>query len=315
MPRKNAPSMPKGFYKPRTKRNYKGRRGALKKTSKKGAYKPSRKSAMITRRNPFIENKTRTIEDLISKVPSQETDFNTLNAHVLPYSGAYTLIPLPVMTYMTNGTLEDDMIGQSIFARYLNMKIEFEFPKNEHIVVVPADFYLVHGWVKSSPNMTGKTTPTAPNFLWTGGSDDNDSQVNWIQAQVASYFDERADQLRFIPKQNANLKILGYKKIVPNMQRQWTQPPGPVAPTGTTHNIGGPPLVHKSISWKINRKIHYDQGLAPDPTRDEDFYYINTNQWVPFCALFNPQFADYGQTESLNRIRVRSNQILYYQDS
>lgn len=286
----------------------------LAKTSKKGAYRKGAKKQMIKRRNPFVENKTRTSEDLVLKVPSQATEFDTLSSHVLPYSGAYTLIPLPVLTYMTNGTLEDDMIGQSIFARFLNMKIQFEFPRNEHIVLVPADLYLIHGYIKSSPNLTGKTTPTAPNFQWSGGSDDNESQTNFVQAQVASYFDDREDKLRFIPKNGANLKILGYKKIVPDMQKQWTQPPGPVAAGATTHNIGGAPLVHKNISWKMNRKIHYEKGKSMD-SGDADFYYINTNQWVPFVALYNPEFASYGQSETLNRVRVRSNQILYYQDS
>lgn len=315
MPRKYAGPLQPGRKSAYVKgSHYRNRNRPMTKTTKKGAYARNKKRNMLNRRNPFVENKTRTAEDLVLKVPSQAAEFNTLNSHVLPYSGAYTLIPVPVLTYMTNGTAEDDMIGQSIYARYLNMKFEFEFPKNEHIVIVPANLYLVHGWIKSSPNMTGKTTPTAPNFQWSGGSDDNDSQVNWIQAQVASYFDERADSLRFLPKNGSNLQILGYKKIVPNMQHQFSQPPQPPAVGATTHNIGGPPLKRHSISWTINRKIHYDKGKSMD-SGDDDFYYINTNQWVPFVALFNPQFADYGQTESQNRIRVRSNQILYYQDS
>lgn len=319
------------FYKkhpvlPRRKANRKN----LRKTTKKGAYKPARKKQMAIRRAPMTEQKTRETSDLVSAVPSLAI-LNTLLPQALVNDQAYNSLPLPVLTYMVNGTDEPEMIGRSIFAKYLTMKLEIKFPtgvSNEGAGNVlasglqPRELYLIHGFVKTSPNLTSRTDTTPDKFEYHQATGDDDTAMNlWLASQIQPYFDDRQDKLLFIPKQNANIKILKYQKIVPNLQRQWD------APLVIQSNVeedepdkyftaGSIPLVNRTIKWPMMRKYHYEKGTAPDPSTDADFYYPNTNQWIPFACFYNPMFADYAQTTNLDeRVNHRSNQILYYTDS
>lgn len=312
--------------KPRKKANKKN----MKKTTKRGAYGKKAKKQMAIRRNPMVEQKTRETSDLVSAVPSYAL-LNTLNPQALVNDQAYNALPLPALTYMVNGTEEYEMIGRSIFAKYLTMKIEFKFPtgvSNEGAGNVlsadlqPREIYLVHGFIKTSPNLTSRTDTTPDKFEYHKATGNDDQALNlWIASQVQPYLDDRTDKLLFIPKQNANIKILKYQKIVPNLQKQWDAPL--VIQSNTEEDepdkyftAGTVPLVNKTIKWPMMRKFHYEKGTPPDPSTDADFYYPNTNQWIPFACIYNPMFADYAQTTNLDeRVNHRSNQILYFTDS
>lgn len=283
------------------------------------AYKPRRKAAMVRRRNPMVENKTRNSEQLALKVPTltpTAESFDTVNQpRMLSNVTSYTQIPLPAITYMTRGMEDSDMIGNSIFAKYLNLKVEFTFPKHTNAVNTPAELYLVHGFIKNNPTRNSRTIPDVGDFTWQGGLDDDSSLQVFINTRVAEYFDERADKLRFLEKDASELKILGKRKITPNLTKQWSLPLMMDGYTGQSE--GSVPMVNKTCNWPLMRKFHYDKGTNPAGTgEDADFYYINgSNQWIPFACVFSPHYADYGQSDTLNIPSIRSNQQLYYTDS
>lgn len=301
----------------------------LKKTSKLGAYALARKKQLAIRRNPLTEQKTRTIEDLVDAVPSYPL-MDTLQEQALTATQGYSNIQLPVINYMVQGLGEPEMIGRSIFAKYMTLKIEFRFPQgvaNEgqnnvlSATYAPRELYLIHGFIKTSPNLTPTSDVTPDKFEWLKSVGADDDAMNlWVSAHVQSYFNERTDKLQFIPKQNSPLKILKYQKIVPDLSKQWDAPLRVQSNTSASEpdnyfTAGAIPLVNRTIQWPMMRKYHYEKGTAMDPATDADFYYPNTNQWIPFCAVYNPMFAEYGETAVSERVQIRSNQILYYTDS
>lgn len=305
MPKKSKPRDIRTYFKGSTR------------AKKLRAYNPKRKRGMVRRRNPMVENKTRDSEQLALKVPSltpTAESFDTVNqSRTLSNVTPYSQIPLPAITYMTRGMEDSDMIGNSIFAKYLNLKIEFTFPSHTNMVNVPAELYLVHGFIKNNPSRNSRTIPNVEDFTWQGGLDDDSSLQVFLNTRVAEYFDERADKLRFLEKDASELKILGKRKITPKLNKSWTTPAGAT----DTNTVGTIPHVNKTCNWPLMRKYHYDKGTNPAGTaQDADFYYINgSNQWIPFCCIYSPHFADYGQSNYANIPSVRSNHQLYYTDS
>ncbi len=314
----------------------------MRKTSAKGAYKPARKKQMAKRRAPFVETKSRT-DDVLSAEsygsPGDPVFPDPLN-YIIPLTwpeGNLTSanIPIASLNMMRQGLADDQMVGSSIFAKYLKMKLRFIWPTgiynaipgqdsiNQAVGVDPLPaypsptIYLVHGFVKDSPNNTNTTGNEDPG-AWTLANDNE-----WVHDHVKPYFDDREDRMRFIPK-NHSIKILGYKRIAPN-KKTWV--PSPEI-TAQIDDDGEPELekeritlgafgdTFRTISWPMMRKIHYEQGQAAIFSAEDlasgNLQYINTRQWRPFAILYSPE----AKTLSFTQMpEFNYNSILYYTDA
>ena len=130
-----------------------------------------------------------------------------------------------------------------------------------------------------------------------------------IHHQLAQYFDGAQDKLSFIPK-NHNIKILGYKNLTTNRNKQLTGG----APVST---YGGIDVLASSCSWKIMRKITRSVGTpsaANDNSDGTDTQNLYPNHsWLPFLFLYCP---DDGAVEAdENRLQIAHNSIYYFTDS
>ena len=89
------------------------RRPAMKQTTRRGAYNPRRKKAMMVRRAPFVETKSKTTEDLVGQFGLNDHinffTFNTETVHINP----------DVFHAWQQGLGEQQCIGQSIYVKYL----------------------------------------------------------------------------------------------------------------------------------------------------------------------------------------------------
>jgi len=204
---------------------------------------------------------------------------------------------------MTQGPDEDDMNGRSVYAKYLKTKLEFTWPK-EHWLI-PADIYVVHGFVKLSPNLTPFTTPAISDFTY-------DKFRDWIAEHVKHYFDAREDRLRYVPKQNSIISISGYRKVAPNQQKQVAVPPQAVVSGQSTSIIGSVPTTTISINHRMMRKLHYEKG---NNNTDPEMFFLNMNQQIPFACVYTPNYADNPADAQDNLIGLRTNTIMYYSDS
>ena len=141
---------------------------------------------------------------------------------------SFTFIPPLSVLSQTQGLGEGQMIGDSVYAKYLKMKLSLLYPYGpDHRltplvdclcpdqIVVPCNQYLVHGWVKTPPNWSTFTNPVVIN------ANRNDIKTFIIQ-RLKAYFDEREDKLKFIPQANTGFKILGYRKILNDRNGQFS---------------------------------------------------------------------------------------------
>ena len=304
--------------------------GALKKTTRKGAYKPARKSNFQKRRAPFVE--TKAIDDLLvagkagvlTNDAGDDTIRNTVNPLTISNgtsSAPNTLTMLPINSFfgMQRGVSHSDMVGDNVYARYLKCKLEFELPSNDNIIRHPCDAYLIHGWVTLPMGLNFYTTPEQGDLTRT--------QLNaHIKTQVEQYFNQRSDKLQYISKRQNNIKILGYRKLKPKNSSNLGGSSGPVVNNLATGGAvvtgaGGPPLVNMSCSWPLKRKIFYEDGKSnlQAPVNNFGFMYPNF-AWLPFMCFYNPTAHEFlnsgiypGNLEP--QIKVRYNSKFYFSDS
>lgn len=280
-------------------------KGFVKKKTAAGAYKLVARKQMAIRRAPLVELKTRTCEEVWSELGAGTIIPNPMLEAFVPHDNAITNITPLATSYFIQGTKEDQMIGRSLYARFLTQKIEIKFPQGANLLSIPAELYLVHGFVKTSPNFTGRTDPLARDATYTDIRDR-------ITQQVGDYFDDRTDKLRYIPKKGSTLEILGYKKIVPKLQNQFSVPP--TVTDYPSENVGAVPLMNMTIKWPMSVKVDVEQGAVLQQS-DPDFHYVNVGQKVPFSILYNPMWEDWTPVNNDQSIGVRSNGILYFTDS
>lgn len=292
------------------------RRRALTRTTRRGAYNRNKKKAFMIRRAPFVETKSKTYEDLMVQYPHmldhlKFTERTTPHRYMNP----------EVFFIHQQGLGESQMIGQSIYAKYLNMKFDIRFPQNGFTVngqnqvvpLVPQDYELIWGWIPNPLMKTGQTTPTAPNMTL----EDINTHIN---ERVDDYINQQKDRLRFIPKKASTIRIEGRRKIRPNLNRSSVAPPQTVDSTiGADYVVGSIPNVHTQISWKLMRKIHLEQAtnLVPNPENPINYRGFFPNySWLPFCVFVNWDYEDLpASNETVYMPAIAYNQILYYTDS
>ncbi len=295
-----------------------GRRGTMKKTTARGAYAKNRKKNMMIRRAPFVETKSKTYEDLRVEYPHM-LDHLEFTERTTPHR----FMNPEVFLLHKQGLGESQHIGNSIYAKYMNMKLQIRFPQksmevngvDQIVPIVPQDYELIWGWVPNPLMATGSTTPAAPNMTL----DDINTHIN---QRVEDYIDQQRDRLRFIPKKASTLRIAGRKKIRPNLNRQSTAPLQTIDPiTGADYAIGSVPDVNVNISWKLMRKLHLEQAtnLVPDPTKPGSNFSgsFPNYAWLPFCVFVNWDYTDLTDVGSrtLYMPSIAYNSILYYTDS
>jgi len=307
--------MPSGLTRTRTtlKPPAKKQRGKyLKRTTRRGAYRKGAKKNFMNRRSPFIETKSKTHEDLVVQFPGlvNRTEFRTTDTEVNHMNPETFLM-------WKRGMEENELIGNSCFAKYLKMKIGIRFPQsafllngqNKQIPMTPQNYTLYWGWVPNELGYTGQTSPKA-----------DEANINDIFAhinqRVTDYFNEQKDKLRFIPKQASTIRITGRKKIRPDMRHLSTAPPQTLSNVIAEDNtIGTIPDVYTSISWNMGKKLH----LQPSSKlhSGQTGLYPNFGTWLPFACLVVHDYDNLpvGTTRELYCPAIQYNDAIWYSDS
>ena len=306
----------------------KASKGNLKKTTKKGAYNQNKKKNFQIRRAPFVETKRRVHSEIAilnsgtAGTPSLNYQ-QPINGLSIPNNDAFTLLDLASYYRNSHGFEDHNVIGDSLYSKYLKLKLQIKFPEGTSMIVNPVKVYLITGWVTQPAGFTNNTTPTDQ------GATAVDLRAH-ISNQLKEYFDSRSDYLKFTEKQQANVKIEKWISIKPNLNSAIAAVPGQIdfpvdatKPEGTRviRSTGAVPYVNRSFTWKTMRKVHLTQGTslptntdAPNP--DIQNLYPNHNNWLPFALIYNP---DYERMRDRNNDDVEMtafyNDIHYYTDS
>lgn len=275
---------------------------------KKKAYAPKNKRAMMKRRQPFVETKSKTSEDLfdqglIATAPTTFYQSNTPHKHINP----------EVFFLWKQGLDETEMIGKSVYVKYLKRKLIVRFPQppfqtnagvDKEIPIYPQNLELVWGFIPMPMNLTGNTPVTVYNNT-------RDHINAFINQRVADYFQDRADYLRFVPKKASTLRIIGRRKVRPDMRRFSGMAPQLDSKDDIQGNV---PDFTTSIYWPMNRKIHLEKANDITGTGVEGYY--PNYAWLPFCILSD---RDWDDLPSDKRVAyapsVAYNDAIYYTDS
>lgn len=299
----------------------------MKRTTRKGAYKSNNKKAMAIRRAPLVETKRKTDEDIYAA--GFFSGSGTINSNgMVPdrtvldvYDTEHVMMDPISYLFWSQGLDQSQHIGQAVNLKYTNMKIQVRFPQPsvtvtagsysdpQNIPAQPMNYELVWGYVPSPLQLTGSTTPPA-----------NTVTANQIKShindRVTDYFNSRKDKLRFIPKKDATLRIIGRKKIRPAVSHSTLHQ---MFDSDDQKVIGTIPDVFVDISWNHNnRKLWLEQ--TGNINGDADLIAMYPNYaWLPFCTLVNYNHADipnstvYGR--QLECPSLAWNSITYFSDS
>lgn len=329
------------YYGPRRRaatkiqRAWRRKRKNMKRTTKKGAYKKNNKKAMVTRRAPLVETKTRELAEIATPFGNTSgqiavpTVYNPLMAstaqpaphtNAIPSTGVYSLLTLAnfYTQFQVGQRVGVDnanrINGTNLFAKYLNVKGIVRFPVSENIQEAPQTLELIWGFC---PPMNA-TTQTAPAV--TGLSPAN--IYAHITAQVSEYMNAQSDQLRFHPKRDQHCQIIGRRKVRPNLMKQYSLPP--LISEGYTANesVGVVPDWKFNISFKLMRKTHYDRGGTISYTDetgnviDEVTYNLNDHR-IPFVCFYQPDYGviNGGVATADTVPNVAYNSMFYFTDS
>lgn len=303
---------------------WRGRRGNMKKTTRKGAYAKPRKSQMIKRRAPLVETKRKTYEDLRSVgffVGSDPTTALTAFPERLGYlTRNEELFHMNPWTFYwwSQGLSQPQHIGQSVLVRHLNQKIQVRFPQPhmqvdlagltpQVIPTLPQNYTIYWGWIPAPRMLTGHSTPTA-------NTETVASLDSYVNNRLKDYFNDRKDRLRFIPKKDSTIRIIGSKKVRPDLRFQSSVPPGDLG-------LGVIPDYFTEISWKFKgggKKIWLEQSGNLDGGSNLIGMYPNY-AWLPFSCLINWNYSETKITHPTDTLKyvpsISCNDIVYFTDS
>lgn len=263
------------------------------------------KKAMIKSRQPLVETKSRVQSEITTgedtpQIP-QCKEFTNVN-------GVFYNLPLSAFWNMDQGTGESNMLGQSVFSRYLNAKVQIRFPGGVNSIQdrhYPME--LIGGWIPSTIHATTFTTPKVGDVL--------PSDINtYIIKAVSEYFNARADRLDFIPKHASTIRITYRKKIVSNTTQNNVLPLQ--SDYGT--QVGHTPDVWHYPKWKMNKKVFYEQGGNVVRFGGPNNTYYPNYSWIPFLIIYSPMFAGEGGDAPLpvsKQPKVSYNVAHYFTDS
>lgn len=263
------------------------------------------KTAMIKSRQPLVETKSRIQSEITT---GEDTPQIPQCKEFQACTGVFHNLPLSAYYNMDQGTGEDRMLGQSIFSRYLNAKVQFRFPGMTNAITdrhYPME--LICGWIPSSIHATTFTSPKVGDVL----PSDIDTYV--IKA-VSEYFNARTDKLDFIPKHASTIRITYRKRIRSNQAKHNTL----TLQSDYGATLGHIPDVWKFPKWKTNKKIFYEQGgnVVRSMGGNQTFY--PNYSWIPFMVVYSPMYAGEGGDAPLpldKTPKVCYNVSHYYTDS
>jgi len=308
----------------------------MRKTTKRGAYKKGKKRAMVTRRAPLVETKTRELAEIASPFGAQSgqiadpTVYNPLMSSTLLPPGTFTAIPstgiyslLTLANFYTQFQVgqrvavdnANRMSGNNVFAKYLNVKGIVRFPVDQAIQQYPQSLELIWGYCPP----INATTSTAPAVTGLSPA----SIYSHITQQISEYMNAQSDQLRFHPKRDQSCQIIGRRKVRPNLQRQYTAPAQIVGEDADkAETVGVVPDWKFNVSFKMMRKTHYDRGGTIQYTDDlgnvidEVCYNLNDHR-IPFVAFYQPDYGviNAGAPNADTVPNVAYNSMFYFTDS
>ena len=284
------------------KNRAKPNRKYMRKTTKKGAYKPARKKQMVRRRAPIVETKKKVSHGISTVIMNPRTGAGT---DVNPYNRDVINPFLTVEPFleMFQGLDEDQMVGRSIFAKYLKLKGRVIMPVGNQSITYPLNIKVVHGWLKIPFNRNSETTPVDHAVVLT----DLEAYIKKGMESGHAYLGEGRlqDKLEFRDKTPLVYTASTQSLRMPNRDNQLNALQSiRLNQNGTTQIVGSNSDINFSCKWTPMRKIHYEKGAVV--TGKGNYYYPN-HSWLPYVFVYTPVEQHNALSRSQNASAQRSN--------
>lgn len=223
--------------------------------------------------------------------------------------------------------------GKGIHPRYLKTKLLFKFPVGERAIEEAMRLQLVWGFIKKPFMLTPYTTPQHDEVTLT-------ELKTMVYNQIGREYDSPLDQLKFNVKRPNNYYITGRRWIKPDRRHRIGAPQNYVLGADglpDPRSTGGPPQIKEVISWKMGKQWRLQKsGDLED--EDENVFYYNNENFIPFFVIYNPDYANLRQDPANydsdgeleheagggatgqpvpeeNRIQVEHNSCMWYNDA
>lgn len=304
------------------------RKPPMRPVSKKGAYKKKQKRNFINKRAAVVETKRKTREELRDPLFWSGTDpssAGTTFADRMAFGVAdEEIVHINPQTFYwwSQGLDQAQHIGQCITVKHLNQKIQVRFPQHgmqtaesspRNLIVpqLPMKYTLYWGWIPAPRQLTGHSIPT----IQTETVQSLDAYVN---ARIKDFFNDRKDRLRFIPKKDSSLRIIGSKSVKPDLRYQSTAPLIDRDAAGDKYTHGTIPDWYGEIEWKFpggGKKVWLEQAVNMNGSSGHMIGMFPNYSWLPFCCLVNWNHSELGATNRILQCpAVSSNDICYFTD-
>lgn len=306
----------------------------LKKTTGRGAYKPARKKQMAVRRAPIVESKKDERFLWTGKSYYKESagaastwgdnlDFQDLPIGDNP-SGSDPAVPTHLVgdvpdtwMYRTQGLGSTEMLGESVFIKYLKMKVEIKLPQDNGLIHFPmCQMYLVHGFIEKSLDANDDPQNVCPKLADLTRDDISD----FVVSHISDYFDGANEPMRYQPlgRNYSPCKILGKKEIKWNKAKSILPDPHRTG-SAVTDQWGELPTKVVECSWPMMKKVRYEQlpqgTRTPDDASRSSNWFVNHTDKIPFWAIYMPGGDNILYSNAVNRVQFRANDVCYYTDS
>lgn len=260
----------------------KGKRGKYKTQAKRKKAAQTIQAAYRNRRDfrknlqPFVETKS------FQSMLGAPVHISSVNK--------FTVITPDPFLYQVQGIKDYQMVGDSIYGRYLTTKLEISFPQPPNLRRAPQPLWVYQLWVNAPRNLTPFTTPMR----------DTETAAlleAHIESHCQEFYNTKDDVIEFHEKMK-NIKVIGRQKIVPKRTEQIAVPANRSAyggdTTGVTVEYGVVSPIYTTWSWPIKRKLHYEESThlgRSGPHGDAYTHYMNTppdGMGYPALVIFNP---------------------------
>ncbi len=300
-------------------RKGRGRKALKAYKNPKGAYGKRAKKNMAIRRAPFVETKRR-VHSLITALNANADGtpsanyHDTINGLLISNVTAFTLLDLASYYRNSHGFNERNVIGDTLYSKWLKLKITLKFPTGTDMIVNPVKMFLITGWVTAPMALTNNTTVTEGNAT-------KQTLIDHLDDQLREYFDERQDFLRFREKTTSNVRILSYKSLMPNNNAAIAAPAAQaILADDTVRTVGAVPDVNRTFTWSTKRKVHLSEGKAVATSTDASDPDIQNlfpnNQWLPFAIIYNKDHASMrNAADEDTKCQLFYNDIHHFSDS
>jgi hypothetical protein len=222
---------------------------------------------------PFTETKDRLSAQAVGAAP-------------LTIANAFTILTPDSFLFNEQGLQEGQMIGQSIYSRFLSMKLLLEFPQGLNQLFNPTKIYAYQVWITAPLAASAYTVATGQlrRDLVTRAY-----LEQHISDQAKEFYDNKNDRMKFSPVMEG-VKVIRRIELTPNRNAAIA---GNLDDNAGTV-FGGPPDVFHQFQWDTKTKIHYEKSSTIDGPAD---LYLNRppeNLGYPAVIIYNPDFARQG---------------------